>query len=611
MAVRKPLPERSRRPQSLGADVAYTAEQIQVLEGREHVRRRPSMYIGSTSSTGLHHLVNEVVDNAVDEALAGYARRIVVTLFADGSVQVDDDGRGIPVDIHKKEGLSALELVMTRLNAGGKFGGGGYKVSSGLHGVGVSAVNFLSERLQVWVHRGGKVYHQEYARGVPRGAVKAVGKTDHTGTIVRFWPDPQIFPDTKFDREVIRHRLREMAYLNKRLEIALADEALGVTNTFYFEGGIVAFGRALNRDKSVVNVPPFYGEREIEGTQAEIALQYNETFVENVVAFANTIHTTEGGSHVTGFRSALTNVLNRYARKAGLLKESDPNLTGEDVREGLTAVISVKVLEPQFEGQTKGKLGNAEVQGHVSLAITEGLTQYLEENPSEGRRVIEKSLTAARAREAARKARDLVQRKSLLESSTLPGKLADCSERDPALSELYIVEGDSAGGTAMGAGVGDNFNIDKIRYHRIVTMTDADVDGSHIRTLLLTFFFRYFPQVIDKGYLYMAQPPLFKVSKGTGKSMKVIWCQSEADRDKALRTLGKGAEAARMKGLGEMNAEELWETTMNPQSRVLLKVTVDDVAAVNDTFEKLMGPDVEPRKKFIQAHAKSVRNLDI
>ena len=645
MAVRKPLPGRDPRPRSLGADVAYTAEQIQVLEGREHVRRRPSMYIGSTSATGLHHLVYEVVDNAVDEALAGYAHKILVTLFADGSVEVDDDGRGIPVDVHKKEGLSALELVMTRLNAGGKFGGGGYKVSSGLHGVGVSAVNFLSQRLQVWVHRGGKVYHQEYERGVPKAGVKPVGKTDRTGTIVRFWPDPQIFPETKFDREVILHRLREMAYLNKRLEIALADETLGYSSTFYFE-------RALNRDKTVVNVPPFYVDREVEGTQVEIALQYNETFVENVIAFANTIHTIEGGTHLTGFRSALTNVLNRYARKAGILKEQDPNLSGEDVREGLTAVISVKVLEPQFEGQTKGKLGNAEVQGHVSLALSEGFTQYLDENPSEGRRIIEKSLTAARAREAARKARDLVQRKSLLESSTLPGKLADCSERDPSLCELYIVEGDSAGGTAkggrdrrtqailplrgkilnvekarldkvltsdeirnlitaMGAGVGDNFNIEKIRYHRIVTMTDADVDGSHIRTLLLTFFFRYFPQVIDKGYLYMAQPPLFKVSKGTGKNMKVIWCQSEAERDKAMRELGKGAEAARMKGLGEMNAEELWETTMNPASRVLLKVTVDDVAAVNDIFEKLMGPDVEPRKKFIQAHAKSVRNLDI
>jgi DNA gyrase subunit B len=646
--AKKPLAAGSRRPHPLGADVAYTAEQIQVLEGREHVRRRPSMYIGSTTTTGLHHLVYEVVDNAVDEALAGYANKIMVTLFADGSVQVEDDGRGIPVDIHKKEGLSALELVLTRLNAGGKFGGGGYKVSSGLHGVGVSAVNFLSERLQVWVHRNGKVHHMEFARGVPNGPVKVVGKTDHTGTIVRFWPDPQIFPDTKFDREVIQHRLREMAYLNKRLEIALADEALGFTNTFYFEGGIVSFVRALNRDKAVVNPTPFYVDREVEGTQVEIALQYNDTFVENVLAFANTIATIEGGSHLTGFRSALTNVLNRYARKAGILKESDPNLTGEDVREGLTAVISVKVLEPQFEGQTKGKLGNAEVQGHVSIALTEGLTQYLEENPSEGRRIVEKSLTAARAREAARKARDLVQRKSLLESSTLPGKLADCSERDPALCELYIVEGDSAGGTAkggrdrktqailplrgkilnvekarldkvltfeeirnlitaMGAGVGDNFNVDKIRYHKIVTMTDADVDGSHIRTLLLTFFFRYFPKIIEMGYLYMAQPPLYKVFKGK----QTIWCHSDAERDKAMKQLGKNAEAARMKGLGEMNAEELWETTMNPATRVLLRVTVEDVAAVNETFEKLMGPDVEPRKKFIQAHAKSVRNLDI
>jgi DNA gyrase subunit B len=541
---------------------------------------------------------------------------------------------------------------MTRLNAGGKFGGGGYKVSSGLHGVGVSAVNFLSQRLEVWVHLGGKIYYQEYDRGVPKAAVKATGKTDHTGTTVRFWPDPQIFPDTQLDREIIQHRLREMAYLNKRLEIALVDENLALTNTFYFEGGVVSFVRALNRGKVVVNATPFYVDREVEGTQVEVALQYNDTFVENVIAFANTIHTIEGGSHLTGFRSALTNVLNRYARKAGILKESDPNLTGEDVREGLTAVISVKVLEPQFEGQTKGKLGNAEVQGHVSLALTEGLTQYLEENPSEGRRVVEKSLTAARAREAARKARDLVQRKSLLESSMLPGKLADCSERDPAQCELYIVEGDSAGGTAkggrdrrtqailplrgkilnvekarldkvltsdeirnlitaMGAGVGDNFNIEKMRYHRIVTMTDADVDGSHIRTLLLTFFYRYFPQVIEKGYLYMAQPPLFKVSKGTGKNAQVVWCHSEADRDKAMRQLGKNAEAARMKGLGEMNANELWETTMNPKTRVLLRVMVDDAAEMNDTFEKLMGPDVEPRKKFIQAHAKSVRNLDI
>ena len=628
--------------------MAYTAEQIQVLEGREHVRRRPSMYIGSTSAAGLHHLVYEVVDNAVDEALAGYAHKVIVTLFADGSCQVDDDGRGIPVDIHKKEGISALELVLTRLNAGGKFGGGGYKVSSGLHGVGVSAVNFLSEKLEVWVHLGGKVHYEEFARGVPKGSVKVVGKTQRTGTIVRFWPDPQIFPDTQFDHAVIEHRLREMAYLNKRLLIAFADERLGYTKTFYFEGGIVAFVRGLNRGKQVVNSEPFYVDREVEGTQIELAVQYNDTFVENVLAFANTIHTIEGGTHLTGFRSALTNVLNRYARKAGILKESDPNLTGEDVREGLTAVISVKVLEPQFEGQTKAKLGNAEVQGHVSIALTEGFTQYLEENPSDGRRIVEKSLTAARAREAARKARDLVQRKSLLESSTLPGKLADCAERDPSQCELYIVEGLSAGGTAkggrdrrfqailpmrgkilnvekarldkvlsfevirdlitaMGAGIGDNFNIEKMRYHRIVSMTDADVDGSHIRTLLLTFFFRHFPQVIDKGYLYMAQPPLYKVSKGK----QVVWCRSEGEREKALRSMGKNAEVQRMKGLGEMNAEELWDTTMNPETRVLLRVTVDDAALANETFEKLMGPEVEPRKKFIQAHAKTVRNLDV
>src|SRR2546428_5897842 len=645
-------PGRKANARPLGADVAYGAEQIQVLEGLEPVRRRPGMYIGSTDTRGLHHLVWEIVDNSVDEALAGEADRIVVTLHADGSVSVADNGRGIPVGIYRSEGRSALEVVMTVLHAGGKFGGGGYKVSGGLHGVGMSVVNALSERLQVWVHLDGKEHFQEYERGAPMTPVKVLGKSDRRGTIVRFWPDTQVFPDTTFDRDMILHRLREMAFLNKRLTLVLDDEKLGYAHTFYFEGGILSFVRHLNAGKGVVNQLPFYVDREIETTQIEIALQYNNTFVETVLSFANNIHTAEGGSHMTGFRAALTNALNRYARKAALLKESDPNLSGEDVREGLTAVISVKLLEPQFEGQTKTKLGNAEVQGHVSAVLAESLTQYLDENPGEGRRIIEKSLTAARAREAARKARDLVQRKSLLESSTLPGKLADCSERDPAQCELYIVEGDSAGGTAkggrdrrtqailplrgkilnvekarldkvltsdeirnlitaMGAGVGDNFNIEKIRYHRIVTMTDADVDGSHIRTLLLTFFFRYFPQVIDKGYLYMAQPPLFKVTKGTGKNMKVVWCQSEAERDKALRQLGKGAEVARMKGLGEMNAEELWETTMNPASRVLLKVTVDDVAAVNDIFEKLMGPDVEPRKKFIQAHAKSVRNLDI
>src|SRR5256712_11647620 len=645
-------PGRKANARPLGADVAYGAEQIQVLEGLEPVRRRPGMYVGSTDTRGLHHLVWEIVDNSVDEALAGEADRIVVTLHADGSVSVADNGRGIPVGMYRSEGRSALEVVLTVLHAGGKFGGGGYKVSGGLHGVGMSVVNALSEKLQVWVHLDGKEHFQEYQRGAPMAPVKVLGKSDKRGTIVRFWPDHQVFPDTSFDRDMILHRLREMAFLNKRLELVLDDEHLGYAHTFYFEGGILSFVRHLNAGKGVVNQLPFYVDREIETTQIEIALQYNNTFVETVLSFANNIHTAEGGSHMTGFRAALTNALNRYARKAALLKESDPNLSGEDVREGLTAVISVKLLEPQFEGQTKTKLGNAEVQGHVSAVLAESLTQYLDENPGEGRRIIEKSLTAARAREAARKARDLVQRKSLLESSTLPGKLADCSERDPAQCELYIVEGDSAGGTAkggrdrrtqailplrgkilnvekarldqvltsdeirnlitaMGARVGDHFHIEKMRYHRVITMTDADVDGSHIRTLLLTFFFRYFPEVIEKGYLYMAQPPLFKVSKGTGKNMKVVWCQSEAERDKALRQLGKGAEAARMKGLGEMNAEELCETTINPATRVLLQVTVEDSAAVNDIFERLMGPDVEPRKKFIQAHAKSVRNLDI
>jgi DNA gyrase subunit B len=641
-------PGRKANARPLGADVAYGAEQIQVLEGLEPVRRRPGMYIGSTDTRGLHHLVWEIVDNSVDEALAGEADRIVVTLHADGSVSVADNGRGIPVGLYRSEGRSALEVVMTVLHAGGKFGGGGYKVSGGLHGVGMSVVNALSERLQVWVHLDGKEHFQEYERGAPMTPVKVVGKSDKRGTIVRFWPDHQVFPDTRFDREMILHRLREMAFLNKRLELVLDDEGLGYAHTFYFEGGILSFVRHLNAGKGVVNQLPFYVDREIETTQIEIALQYNSTFVETVLSFANNIHTAEGGSHMTGFRAALTNALNRYARKAALLKESDPNLSGEDVREGLTAVISVKLLEPQFEGQTKTKLGNAEVQGHVSAVLSESLAQYLDENPGEGRRIIEKSLTAARAREAARKARDLVQRKSLLESSTLPGKLADCSERDPAKCELYIVEGDSAGGTAkagrdrrtqailplrgkilnvekarldkvltseeirnlitaLGTGIGERFEYDKLRYHRIITMTDADVDGSHIRTLLLTFFYRYFPDLIDKGHVMMAQPPLYKLTKGK----QTRWVYSDQERDREVKKMGGKVEVGRFKGLGEMNADQLWETTMNPATRTLLQVEIEDAAAVNDIFEKLMGSDVEPRKKFIQAHAKSVRNLDI
>jgi DNA gyrase subunit B len=638
---------RSVLPRPLGADVAYTAEQIQVLEGLEPVRRRPGMYIGSTDNRGLHHLVWEIVDNSVDEALAGYCTEILVTLCADGSVSVRDDGRGIPVD-QKEDGRSALEIVLTVLHAGGKFGGGGYKVSGGLHGVGLSVVNALSERLEAHVHRDGKEYTQTYVRGVPQTPVQTVGKSSYRGTIIRFWPDHQMFPDTSFDRELIMHRLREMAFLNKGLKIILDDEHLGYSYTFYFEGGIVAFVKHLNHGKGTVNAAPIYVEREVDSTTIEVALQYNQTFVVNVLSFANNINTAEGGSHMTGFRTALTFALNRYARKAGLLKEQDPNLTGEDVREGLTAVISVKLLEPQFEGQTKTKLGNAEVQGQVSAVLSEGLGQYLDENPSEGRRIIEKTLTAARAREAARRARDLVQRKSLLESTTLPGKLADCSERDPALCELYIVEGDSAGGsakmgrdrrfqailplrgkilnvekaridkvlvseeirnliTAMGTGIGERFDIEKARYHRVITMTDADVDGSHIRTLLLTFFFRYMPEVIDRGYLYMAQPPLFKLTKGKSS----FWVYNEAERDREIKRLGGKIEVSRFKGLGEMNADQLWETTMNPANRVLLQVKIDDAAAVSDVFEKLMGSEVEPRKRFIQAHAKNVRNLDI
>lgn len=639
---------RSVRPRPLGADVAYDAAQIQVLEGLEPVRRRPGMFIGSTDQRGLHHLVWEIVDNSVDEALAGECDRIVVTLHADGSCSVEDNGRGIPTAVHPTEGRSSLEVVLTVLHAGGKFGGGGYKVSGGLHGVGMSVVNALSERLQVWVHRDGREWFQEYQRGVPLAPVRALGRSQRRGTIVRFWPDPQVFPDTRFDREMILHRLREMAFLNKRLTMVLEDEVLGYPYTFYFEGGIVSFVKHLNRGKGVVNQLPFYVDREVDSTQIEIALQYNQSFVETVYSFANNIQTTEGGSHLTGFRSALTNVLNRHARKAGLLKEADPNLTGDDVREGLTAVISVKLLEPQFEGQTKTKLGNAEVQGQVSAVLTEGLSQYLEENPAEARRIIEKSLTAARAREAARKARDLVQRKSLLESSTLPGKLADCSERDPAKCELFIVEGDSAGGTAktgrdrrtqailplrgkilnvekarldrvltseeirnlitaLGTGIGERFEYEKLRYHRIITMTDADVDGSHIRTLLLTFFYRYFPELIEKGHVYMAQPPLYKLEKGK----QVRWVYSDLERDREVKAMGGKVDVSRFKGLGEMDAHELWETTMDPSSRTLLKVEVEDAAAVSEIFEKLMGSDVEPRKKFIQAHAKSVRNLDI
>ncbi|HXN03715.1 MAG TPA: DNA topoisomerase (ATP-hydrolyzing) subunit B [Candidatus Acidoferrum sp.] len=627
---------------------AYDAKAIQVLEGLEPVRRRPGMYIGSTDNRGLHHLIYEIVDNSVDEALAGFCTRIEVTLHDDGSASVADNGRGIPVDIMKDQGKPALEVVMTKLHAGGKFGGGGYKVSGGLHGVGLSVVNALSERLQVTVMRHGKQHYQEYRRGGPVAPLKVTGKADTTGTYIRFWPDPDVFEELGFHWDIVSHRLRELAFLNKGLTILLRDERIDLDYTFYFEGGISAFVKYLNRDKGWVNLHPLHVEREIDGNTVEVALQYNQGFTENVLAFANDINTVEGGSHVTGFRSALTSVLNKYARKINLMREQDPNLTGEDVREGLTAVISVKVREPQFEGQTKTKLGNSEVRGQVETVFSDSFTQYLEENPPDARRIIEKCLVAARARDAAKRARELVQRKSLLESSTLPGKLADCSERDPALCEIYLVEGDSAGGsakgardrrfqailplrgkilnvekaredkiltseqirnliTALGTGIGEKFDINKLRYHHVIIMTDADVDGSHIRTLLLTFFFRYMPQVIVGKYLYIAQPPLYKISRGK----EISYAYTDEQKNRKLAQMTGKPEVARYKGLGEMNPEQLWETTMNPQNRMLLRVEIEDAVEADKIFDVLMGTEVDPRKRFIQTHAKTVRNLDI
>ena len=640
----------TRRGDGRGAKDSYSAEQIQILEGLDPVRRRPGMYIGSTDVRGLHHLVVEIVDNSIDEALAGYCDTIQVTLHADHSVAVVDNGRGIPVGMHPTAKKSALEVVLTKLHAGGKFGGGGYKVSGGLHGVGLSVVNALSERLEVEVYREGEVHRQTYARGVPDGPVAVTGKTQRTGTYVRFWPDPQVFPEIEFVWENVSTTLRSYAFLNKGITIQLADEQREYTYTFHFEGGIQAFVKYLNANRNVVNARPMYVEREIEGNIVEIALQYQNTaFTEHVLAFANNVHTEEGGSHVTGFRSALTATLNRYARKAAILKEQDPNLTGDDVRDGLTAVISVKLREPQFEGQTKTKLGNSEVAGQVATVLGDALMQYLEENPGDAKRIIEQSLTAARARQAAAKARDLVQRKSLLASATLPGKLADCSERDPAQCEIFIVEGDSAGGsakgarerrnqailplrgkilnvekaradkilsneeiknliTALGTGFGDTFNIERLRYHRVVLMVDADVDGSHIRTLLLTFFWRHLQPLVTSGNLYLAQPPLYKVRKGK----RIEYAYSDSERDTKVKAVGgKPDEVARYKGLGEMNPEELWETTMDPARRILLRVGVEDVLKADDIFDRLMGTDVEPRKRFITTHAKNVRNLDI
>jgi DNA gyrase subunit B len=627
----------------------YNAESIQVLEGLDPVRRRPGMYIGSTDGRGLHHLVWEVVDNSIDEAMAGHATHVEVRVLEDGSVRVTDDGRGVPVGRHPS-GKDALEIVHTVLHAGSKFGGGGYKVSGGLHGVGVSVVNALSESLRVESARDGSVWAQEYSRGVPTTPVRKIGpQGDRKGTTTTFKADPDVFETIEFSFDMIAQRLRESAYLNKGLWIRLLDDRAERERSFYFEGGLVSFVRHLNKNKETLHARPIYVERREGSSSIEVALQYNDSYTENVFSFANNINTVDGGTHLTGFRAALTRSLNDYARRAGILKDADANLSGDDVREGLTAVVSVKLVDPQFEGQTKAKLGNAEIKGPVEAAVTEGIGQYLDENPADGRRMIEKSLTAARAREAARKARDLVIRKGALEGMSLPGKLADCQERDPAKSELYLVEGDSAGGSAkqgrdrrfqailplrgkllnvekarldrivssenirplviaLGAGIGDSLDLAKLRYHRIIIMTDADVDGAHIRTLLLTFFFRHMPQVIENGYLFIAQPPLFRVS--TGKVTH--YAQSEVERDDIVKKMVvKNVTVQRFKGLGEMNADQLWETTMNPETRTLLRAEVDDAAEADAIFTMLMGERVEPRKDFIKTEARKVQNLDV
>jgi DNA gyrase subunit B len=638
---------RAKRSKAGGSD--YTAESIQVLEGLEAVRRRPGMYIGSTDDRGLHHLVWEVVDNSIDEAMASHATTITVTIATDGMVTVQDDGRGVPVGKHST-GKDALEVVHTVLHAGGKFGGGGYKVSGGLHGVGVSVVNALSSWMRVETARDGHIWCQEYERGKPLAPVKKIGpQGDRRGTRTSFRADPEVFETTDYSFATISQRLRESAYLTKRVWITLIDERVDRERSFYFEGGLQSFVRHLNRNKEALHFRPIYVERREGKTAVEVALQYNDSYTENVLAFANNINTVDGGTHVTGFRAALTSSLNDWARRAGVLKDNDGNLSGDDVREGLTAVISVKLTDPQFEGQTKAKLGNAEVKGQVQTAVAESLGQYLDENPGDGRRIIEKCLTAARAREAARKARDLVIRKGALDGMSLPGKLADCQERDPAQSEIYIVEGDSAGGSAkqgrnrrfqavlplrgkllnvekarldkilssenvrpliiaLGAGIGESFDPAKLRYHRIIIMTDADVDGAHIRTLLLTFFYRHMPQIIESGFLYIAQPPLYRVS--TGKVTR--YAQSEKERERIIKEFNvKNLSVQRFKGLGEMNADQLWETTMNPETRTLLRVDSENAAAADEIFTMLMGEKVAPRKEFIKTEARKVRNLDV
>ncbi|WP_244834163.1 DNA topoisomerase (ATP-hydrolyzing) subunit B [Clostridium sp. BJN0001] len=628
----------------------YGAAQIQVLEGLEAVRKRPGMYIGSTSSKGLHHLVYEIVDNSIDEALAGYCDKIEVCINTDNSVTVSDDGRGMPVDIHKKMNKSAVEVIMTILHAGGKFGGGGYKVSGGLHGVGASVVNALSEKCSVTVKRDGHIWKQEYERGKAVTELQIVGDSDETGTMTYFKPDHEIFEELDFDFDTLAQRLRERAFLNKGIKIKLVDKRDEKEEFYHYEGGIKSFVSYLNRNKTSLFQEPIYIEGIKDKVSVEVALQYNDSYAENIFSFANNIDTVEGGTHLVGFKTALTRVFNDYAKKYGFIKDSDKNFSGEDIREGLTAVISIKIEEPQFEGQTKTKLGNSEVRGIVDSIVGEGVRTFLEENPAVGKIVIDKAMMAARARSAARKARELT-RKSVLERSSLPGKLADCSSKDPRECEIYIVEGDSAGGsakqgrdrkfqailplrgkimnvekqrldkmlnsdtirsmiTAFGAGIGKEFDIEKIRYNRIIIMTDADVDGAHIRTLLLTFFFRYMRQLIDDGHVYIAQPPLYKVSKGKNEA----YAYTDEELDAELENFGgkdSSVDIQRYKGLGEMNPEQLWDTTMDPEKRILLKVSIEDAIQADEIFTILMGEKVEPRREFIEKNAKYVINLDI
>ena len=630
----------------------YDASQIQVLEGLEAVRKRPGMYIGSTSSRGLHHLVYEIVDNSIDEALAGYCKNIKVYIHKDNSVTVVDDGRGMPVGIHPKMGKPTVEVIMTVLHAGGKFGGGGYKVSGGLHGVGASVVNALSELCEVIVTRDGYVWKQSYKRGAVLTGLEKIGEAEGSGTKVHFKPDHEIFEETEYDFEILSQRLRELAFLNKGINITLIDEREDEVKeeVYHYEGGIKSFVSYLNRNKEVLHDVPIYVEGLKDGIAVEVSLQYHDGFNENIFTFANNIDTVEGGTHLAGFKTALTRVMNDYGRRFGHLKESDKNLSGDDIREGLTAVVSVKISEPQFEGQTKTKLGNSEVRSAVDSISGEGISTFLEENPEVGKIIIEKALLASRAREAARRARELT-RKSVLERSSLPGKLADCSSKDPKECEIYIVEGDSAGGsakqgrdrkfqailplrgkimnvekqrldkilgsdtirsmvTAIGAGIGPEFDIEKIRYNRIIIMTDADVDGAHIRTLLLTFFYRYMRDLVEQGHVYIAQPPLYKISKGKQER----YAYSDAAADEIIEEFGgkdSSVNVQRYKGLGEMNAGQLWETTMDPESRILLRADIEDAMVADEIFTILMGDKVEPRREFIQKNAKNVSNLDI